>query len=180
MVFGFVTQSGGLIDVSSKPGVGTTFRIYLPRATTEGQALRPATVLLAAPQPHGGEMVLVVEDNASLRQIVMRRLKDMGYQVIAAEDADKALLLMDSEKIDLLLTDIVMPGTMNGIALARLVQTRWPRTRIVLTSGNPDARIHDDDGLPMDTVYLLAKPYRKEVLAKAVREALDLSLAIAR
>jgi PAS domain S-box-containing protein len=170
MVFGFMKQSGGHITVYSEPGKGTTFRLYLPHVED------PVAVQedrLEAPASRGGsETILVVEDHAGLRRIVVRQLSEAGYRVLEAPDAEAAMTIIDSpEAIHLLLTDVVMPGAMDGRDLARVATARRPSLRTLLTSGFPDARW---GGSPSRTGNrLLSKPYRKEELRRAVREVLD-------
>jgi two-component system CheB/CheR fusion protein len=171
MVFGFIKQSGGHIGVYSEPGIGTTFRLFLPRMAEDVPIVEEsaATALL-----HGrGESVLVVEDNAALRRVVTRQLGELGYRVLAAENAAAGLELLDRQSIDLLLTDIVMPGGINGRELARRARQRWPGIKIVFTSGFSEARLNGDAGQLAACTPLLSKPYRKEDLASAAREALD-------
>jgi two-component system, chemotaxis family, CheB/CheR fusion protein len=171
MVFGFIKQSGGHIGVYSEPGIGTTFRLFLPRMTEDVPAVEESG---ATPLLHGrGESVLVVEDNAALRRVVTRQLGELGYRVLAAENAAAGLELLDRQSIDLLLTDIVMPGGINGRELARRARLRWPGIKIVFTSGFSEARLNGDAGPLAACTPLLSKPYRKEDLASAAREALD-------
>jgi two-component system CheB/CheR fusion protein len=171
MVFGFIKQSGGHIGVYSEPGIGTTFRLFLPRVTEDVPAVEESG---ATPLLHGrGESVLVVEDNAALRRVVTRQLGELGYRVLAAENAAAGLELLDRQSIDLLLTDIVMPGGINGRELARRARQRWPGIKIVFTSGFSEARLNGDAGALAACTPLLSKPYRKEDLASAAREALD-------
>jgi two-component system CheB/CheR fusion protein len=171
MVFGFIKQSGGHIGVYSEPGIGTTFRLFLPRMTEDVPAVEESG---ATPLLHGrGESVLVVEDNAALRRVVTRQLGELGYRVLAAENAAAGLELLDRQSIDLLLTDIVMPGGINGRELARRARQRWPGIKIVFTSGFSEARLNGDGGPLAACTPLLSKPYRKEDLASAAREALD-------
>jgi signal transduction histidine kinase/ActR/RegA family two-component response regulator len=171
MVFGFMKQSGGHINVYSEVGVGTTFRLYLPRdrssATTAGEST-------GVPAANGrGERVLVVEDNEALRRLVLRQLSRLGYRVEEAADAAAALKLIDeSGAVDLLFTDVVMAGKVDGFDLARIVIDRWPGTKVVMTSGFPDRAVGEHDDLAM-TVRLLSKPYLKEDLARVLRETLD-------
>jgi PAS domain S-box-containing protein len=171
MVFGFIKQSGGHISVYSEPGIGTTFRLFLPRMTEDhGAAEESAT----APLVHGrGETVLVVEDNAALRRVVARQLGELGYRVLAAENAAVGLRLMEQQHIDLLLTDVVMPGGINGRELARRARQRWPGIKVIFTSGFSQARLNGEAGPLAACTPLLSKPYRKEELASAAREALD-------
>jgi CheY-like chemotaxis protein len=170
MVFGFLRQSGGHVSVYSEPGVGTTFRLYLPRMVTEAL---PREIAEARPveEPAAGETVLVVEDDPAVRRIVLRQLGEFGYRVLECDRAETALELLQREPVDLLFTDIVMPGGLDGIALARMAAERWPALKIVLTSGFPQARV-DGNGEVLGNMQLLSKPYRRAELAAALRIAL--------
>jgi CheY-like chemotaxis protein len=171
MVFGFIKQSGGHIGVYSEPGIGTTFRLFLPRVTEDAAIVEDGIVV---PLLHGrGETVLVVEDNEALRRVVTRQLGELGYRVLAAENAAAGLALLERQSIDLLLTDVVMPGGVDGRELARRARHRWPDIKIVFTSGFSEARLNGDAGPLAACTPLLSKPYRKEDLASAAREALD-------
>jgi PAS domain S-box-containing protein len=171
MVFGFVKQSGGHISVYSEPGVGTTFRLYLPRATMKAEAAETAPPTSV---PHGtGETVLAVEDNPALRRVVMRQLTQLGYRPIEADGAAAALAILERGSVDLLFTDVVMPGPVDGIALAQQTIEHWPRVKVILTSGFPGTKISDQLGPRGAAVRLLSKPYRAEDLAGVLREALD-------
>jgi PAS domain S-box-containing protein len=171
MVFGFMKQSGGHINVYSEPGRGTTFRLYLPPATEIAMAtpddappLQPAGVVR--------ETILVVEDNPKLREIVVKQLSSLGFQVMEADNAQRALdVIAMHGGVDLLFSDVVLPGDMDGCALARQIMARSPRSKIVLTSGFPGARLTDMQGLGI-SVRLLSKPYRKDELSRVVREVL--------
>jgi nitrogen-specific signal transduction histidine kinase/ActR/RegA family two-component response regulator len=171
MVFGFVKQSGGHLAVYSEPGRGSTFSIYLPRVqVADAQAAAPA---LPHPVIGGDETVLVVEDNAQLRRAAARQLAELGYQVREAEHAAAALAKLSSgARVDLLFTDVVMPGTIDGLELAQQAMLLSPGMKVLLTSGFPGVRGRDrhitDSPFP-----LLNKPYRYEELARAVREVLD-------
>jgi PAS domain S-box-containing protein len=169
MVFGFLRQSAGHVNVYSEPGVGTTFRLYLPRSADTGAARDTG---YAQPLPRGaGQRVLVVEDNSGVRRVVARQLRDLGYRVVECDGPSAALDVLQSERIDLLFTDIVMPGGLDGVELARLARERWPALKVVLTSGFPQSRL-DRESAAGD-IALLSKPYRKEDLAAALRVALD-------
>jgi signal transduction histidine kinase len=166
MVYGFIKQSGGHINVYSEPGIGTTFRLYLPRAQAGAAAEQRTAVETLA---HGaGETVLVVEDNAGLRRVVTRQVRELGYRVLEAENAAAALALLEAESVDVLFADIVMPGELNGLELTRIVLDRWPQMHALLTSGFP-AGIN---GRIDTTARVLTKPYRKAELAKALSESL--------
>jgi signal transduction histidine kinase len=169
MVFGFIKQSGGHINVYSEVGIGTTFRLYLRRAEIEAEAASIAapTALVRG----AGETILAVEDNASLRRVVVRQLTELGYRVIEAEDAQAALRVLESETVDLLFTDVVMPGGTSGYEIARTALTRWPAIKIVLTSGFPEYKLNGNGAAA--NLRLLSKPYRRDDLSRVVREVLD-------
>ncbi len=171
MVFGFVKQSGGHINVSSTPGQGTVFRLHLPRAEP---GLDPASDAASRrTAPRGGETILVVEDNAAMRGIVVKQLQQLGYAVVEADTAADALEVLAAEpEIALLFTDVVMPGGMDGVALAREAVARWPRLRVLLTSGIPETYFRAGSA-PGPHPRMLTKPYRRGELARAVRDALD-------
>jgi CheY-like chemotaxis protein len=169
MVFGFLKQSGGHINVYSELGRGTTFRLYLrpdDALTEEADASAPDAGQLVG----AGERILVVEDNIKLRTVLVRQLVELGYCVIEAENPTEALALAESgSDIDLLLTDIVMPGKLDGLDLAREFIIRQPDVRILLTSGFPGDRVADF-AEATGNLRLLAKPYRKQELALTLRE----------
>jgi CheY-like chemotaxis protein len=119
-----------------------------------------------------GEIVLLVEDNTGMRRIAQRQLRDLGYRVLECDRAATALETLQREPVDLLLTDIVMPGGLDGVELSRIAHERWPHLKIILTSGFPQARV-EGDGEVAATMTLLSKPYHKEELATALRTALD-------
>ncbi len=169
MVFGFIKQSGGHINVYSEVGTGTIFRLYLPRAgvgAEAGGSITPAALVRGS-----GETVLVVEDNASLRRVVVRQLTELGYRVLEAADAQTALRVIESERVDLILTDVVMPGGTSGYDIARAVLSRWPAIKIVLTSGFPENKINGDANTP--SLPLLSKPYRRDELGRLIRDVLE-------
>jgi PAS domain S-box-containing protein len=170
MVFGFLRQSGGHVNVYSEPGIGTTFRLYLPRAQVEADAAVPLEV---EPIRRGaGETLLVVEDNNGVRRVVTRQLQELGYRVLEHDQAAEALAVLEREPVDLLFSDVVMPGGIGGIELARLALERRPSMKILLTSGFPNVRGDKNANLPVG-VPLLSKPYSREELAAALRATLD-------
>jgi signal transduction histidine kinase len=171
MVFGFIRQSGGHINVYSEVGHGTTFRLYLPRG---GEAPATATADRAgAAGPEGqGELVLAIEDNANARRILVRQLESLGYRAIEAETGDEALALLRQARVDLLLSDIVMPGEIDGLELAEAARRLNPELKVLMMSGFPGSAFNGGKGLP-GGLRLLSKPYRKDELARAVREVLE-------
>jgi signal transduction histidine kinase len=170
MVFGFLRQSGGHITVYSELGAGTTFRLYLPRAT--GSARTPEDKRVAALAQGVGETILVVEDNPEIRRLVMRQLSGLGYRAIETGSGPEALEVLNREPVDLLLTDIVMPGGLDGVDLARIAIEKWPALKVVLTSGFPEARI-DIESEMLRSLHLLSKPYSRAELATMLRSTLD-------
>jgi signal transduction histidine kinase len=169
MVFGFMKQSGGHISAYSEFGEGTTFRLYLPPVPDAVASTEPTTQ--ATPELGRNEVILAVEDSAGLREILVRQLTSAGYRVLEAGDARVALETIDSgADIDLLLTDIVMPGGMNGHELARLAMLRRPDLKTLLTTGFSDVTNGNGTSVPL---HILRKPYRKDELLHYVREALD-------
>jgi CheY-like chemotaxis protein len=174
MVFGFLKQSGGHINVYSEPGIGTTIRLYLPRAQGDERAEEQGA---EEPLPMGNsEMVLIVEDNAALRRLAARQLGELGYRVREAENAQEALdaVALDPA-VDVLFTDVVMPGGMDGHELAARVTQRWPHIAALLTSGFPGRMIGGRE--KRHGAQLLNKPYRRDQLARALREVIERSSA---
>jgi CheY-like chemotaxis protein len=169
MVFGFLRQSEGHVNVYSELGVGTTFRLYLPRVKAETEQCDAAAA--GAVTRGAGQTILVVEDNPGMRRVVLRQLRELGYRVLECDSAVGALELLPREAVDLLFSDIVMPGGLDGIELARAARERWPEIKIILTSGFPQSRLDERDLL--GSLQLLSKPYRKEELAAALRAAFD-------
>jgi CheY-like chemotaxis protein len=170
MVFGFVKQSNGHIKIYSEEGHGTTVKIYLPRATGLDQS---ASELLASTQIEGGnELVLVVEDDALVRKYVIAQVQSLGYTTLEASNAVEALKAIDNNPtIDLLFTDVIMPGSMNGRQLVDEALKRRPALKTLYTSGyTENAIVHH--GRLDSGVLLLAKPYRKLDLARMIRLAL--------
>ncbi len=168
MVFGFARQSDGYVRVSSTLGEGTTFQLLLPRVLDGESPAMPEEPPPAAPVG-GSETVLVVEDNAELRAIVVRQLREQGYRVLETEDAAGALALLERAPIDLLMTDMMLPGGVNGLELVRQAHDLLPGLPVLLASSHADAMQEADGGPPFPT---LAKPFRAAELARAVRGAL--------
>ncbi|CAO3431890.1 response regulator [Azospirillum endophyticum] len=192
MIHGFVKQSGGAICIDSTPGAGTTFRLYLPRAAMDA-VHGPASDEDGADEALAGrgETVLVVDDDPDVRAVAVQAVGALGYRVLEADGAVAALALLDRQPVDLLFTDIVMPGGLNGRELALEGLRRHPSLRVLFASGyangsrapGPEAGASTatdgsaDPGAVLGAVLsraeTLAKPYRDGVLARALRRALD-------
>src|SRR5262245_21257636 len=170
MVYGFVKQSNGHVAIYSEPGLGTTVRIYLP-AVAAGTGKAPSLVPSETVAATGRESVLVAEDDPFVRSYAVTCLSSLGYRVVEAADGDEALQkLTDGAEIDLLFTDVVMPG-MNGWELAERARDMRPGLKVLLTSGYALETLAERGRLPKGAV-ILNKPYRKADLAKRLREAL--------
>jgi PAS domain S-box-containing protein len=170
MVYGFIKQSGGHLRIDSEEGLGTTFSLYLPRST---QAAASSSVAAKGELQRGSETILLVEDDELVRTYVEAQLKSFGYRTIAAANGPDALDLVDQgTAFDLLFTDVVMPGGMNGRELADAVLQRRPGLPVLFMSGYPEAAMMHDGRLDPD-VTLLSKPYRPADLAHAIRQVLD-------
>jgi PAS domain S-box-containing protein len=169
MVFGFVKQSGGHIKIYSEEGHGTSVKMYLPRATGLNQTA--AEELVSSNVEGGHEAILVVEDDSMVRRYVVTQIENLGYTTLEAANAAEALKIIDTARIDLLFTDVIMPGTMNGRQLVEEALKRKPSLKVLYTSGyTENAIVHH--GRLDSGVLLLAKPYRKSELARMLRLAL--------
>jgi len=173
MVYGFMKQSNGHVSIYSEVDLGTTVRLYLPAHSTMPADVTVAKTAAEGEPPRGRETVLVTEDDPFVRAYVVSSLEDLGYRVIAAQDAREALThLNQTGNIDLLFTDIVMPGGLNGWELAEKAQQIKPSLKLLFTSGYAletlvaRGRIHPDTAI-------LNKPYRRPELARRLREVLD-------
>jgi nitrogen-specific signal transduction histidine kinase/ActR/RegA family two-component response regulator len=172
MVYGFVKQSNGFVYIDSEQGKGTTVRLYLPRAEIE--QLRPESDLSKpAGLPNGNETILVVEDAVAVRTAAVSLLESLGYRVLQAHDGPSALKLVDEHlDIDLVLTDVVMPGGMKGPDLARHVLKRRPDVKLLYMSGYADDAGFRD-GVFEPYAELIGKPFQSEELARQVRKVLE-------
>ena len=173
MVYGFVKQSGGHVTIYSEPGQGSTVKVYLPRFSRPKVKPEPATRRAAAAKRSRGETILVVEDDEEVRRSSVEALREMGYQVLEAGDAmDGVRLIVDRGDIDLLFTDIGLPGGVNGRALADAARSAQPDLRVLFTTGyTRNAILHN--GMLDKGVHFIAKPFNLEALAAKVREVLD-------
>ncbi len=173
-VYGIIRQSGGFLDIKSKVGSGTTFLIYLPRAseTDEVEQDEVEQEKVATKDLTGSECILLVEDEAAVRTFAQRALANKGYKVLCAENGDAALSLFEKEgadKIDLLITDVVMPG-IDGSALAQKIRKQSPNLKIIFMSGYTEDKLKDQLG---DNTYFLPKPFTLKVLAAKVKEVFE-------
>lgn len=169
MVYGFVRQSGGHIDIESEIGRGSTLKFYLPRSTQSEDSLMESDSI---PVTGGNEMILVAEDDESVRETVVAMLTDLGYRVLKAKDAQSALSIIESGMpIDLLFTDVIMPGPMKSTELARKARERMPDLAVLFTSGYTEDAFAGPGRLG-EAVELLSKPYSREALARKLRHML--------
>ncbi len=161
MAYGFAKQSGGGISIQSQPDHGTTVLMVLPLATPEPEADLPGEEMAL---PHGGELVLLVEDEPNVRRVVRQQLIDLGYPVIEAENGAQALDMVGQiADIAIVVSDVIMPGGINGRQLAEAVLAEHPQMRIVLMSGYTDEVMENNPDLPV-----LAKPFVRQDLARAL------------
>ena len=170
-VYGFARQSGGHLRIYSEVGHGTTVRIYLPGARDAAVATRPAEEI--KPLPVGNQTVLLVEDDDAVQAMAQRTLEELGYQVLTASDAHGALQLIKARgtSIDLMFTDIVMPGGFNGFQLAEEAKRLNPHLRLLFATGYAEEaarRAYKNE----DGAQILSKPYRRRDLSEAVAAAL--------
>ena len=175
MVYGFVKHSGGHITIYSEVGHGTTFNLTFPRVDgATGQ--RPAKVKSAS-DPEARETILVVEDDERVRQLTITRLKLIGYQVLEANDGPKALdILTRGDAIDLVFTDLIMPGGISGRELAARARELKPGIKVLLTSGYAEELVHGED-LERERLRVLRKPYLQADLVATLREVLTADAA---
>ena len=171
MVYGFIKQSGGHVTVYSEEGEGTTIKLYLPRSTaTRPVDLKPEADETSVAQ---GETVLVVEDDPDLRTLTVSQFRKLGYRVIEAATGPEALKQLGSAAwVDLLLTDMMLPGGMNGRELATEAKRRAPGISVLYMSGYAENAITHQDRLDPNA-KLLQKPFSRAELNRAVRQALD-------
>jgi PAS domain S-box-containing protein len=172
-VYGIIKQSGGYILVSSEPGKGTTFKIYLPRVTSTGETIDVQTQDAVPPVEEGHETILVVEDEGNLRRLARQFLEKQGYKVLEAADGAAAITISSSYAgpIHLLLTDVIMPG-MNGRELAQRLTSLRPQTRVLFMSGYTENVIGHNGTLDAG-ITLLPKPFSLPALKAKVREVLS-------
>jgi len=168
-VHGIVARNGGSVEVSSEIGQGSSFTVYFPRAAAAEMVVAPPPVR----RPRGGtQTVLVVEDENALREVARKMLVRLGYTVLVAANADQALRLFEQNgAIDVLLTDVVMPGA-SGPELTRQLAERYPALKVIYMSGYTEDAIVEH-GVLHSGVALLHKPFTSDTLDRKVREALE-------
>jgi signal transduction histidine kinase len=174
MIYGFAKQSGGYLRLSSEVGVGTTIRLYLPRAQSEVACAAPQarSTGSARPTASAGGAILVVDDNIDLRRVAVKRLTDLGYTCSEAENGSGALALLDAgERFDLLFTDVGLPGGILGNELAKMAAERQPGLKILFTTGY--AKVDKSNGEDQtELTPMLRKPYRGQELTEKVQAIL--------
>jgi two-component system, cell cycle sensor histidine kinase and response regulator CckA len=169
-IYGWTKQSGGHLNIYSEVGKGTTIKLYLPRAKDAAAA---APVRSVEGPPVGSETVLIVEDNSEVRRVAVRQLKELGYHVMEARDAEEALEMVDRGiNFELLFSDVIMPGKLTGYDLARAIRKRMPGAKILFASGYTALTAQDGSG-GLGLGPLITKPYSKRDLAHFVRNVLD-------
>lgn len=170
MIYGFAKQSGGQVHIDSEPGQGTTVSIYLPRHRGAAEGLGAAPAGEAAPPAGQGETILVVDDEPSVRMLVVDLLGDLGYTVLEAEDGAGGLALLESNaRIDLLISDVGLPGMMNGRQMADAARVRRPGLKVLFITGYAEAALLDHGQLGPG-MSVLTKPFSIDAMAGRVRE----------
>ncbi len=172
MIHGFVRQSGGQIRVYSEPGLGTTMCLYLPRY--HGGAVEPESVVLSSSSASGhGETVLVIDDEASVRSLVAEVLREQGYATVEAGDGPSGLRMLDSERrIDLLVTDVGLPGGLNGRQVADAARIRRPDLKVLFITGYAE-NAAVGNGLLEPGMEVMTKPFLMTDLAAKVATMID-------
>jgi CheY-like chemotaxis protein len=170
MVFGFVKQSGGHIEIASDVGQGTRVQLYFPRTLRAAASETPSPDV---PQRGGHERILVVEDNEAVRVSVVELLREEGYQILTATNGDVAMqMLMEGLAVDMIFTDVVMPGLIKSSDLAAWAKVQEPPVAVLFTSGHTRDIISRNHQLSPDT-HLLSKPYNPDALRQMVRRVLN-------
>ncbi len=170
MVFGFIQRSKGYINVESEQGFGSTFRIYLPRSNKAIQTVNVPADELTEALPEGNETILVVDDEEALLELAEELLLDMGYRVLTAGNGLQALEVLTKEpNIDLMISDVIMPGGINGYELAERATTDYPELKVLLASGYTE-KLASSENHKRFSLNMLAKPYSQAELAEKVRQ----------
>ncbi len=170
MVFGFIQRSKGHINVESEQDIGTTFRLYLPRSNEVTQKVDASTKESKGALPEGNETILVVDDEEALLELAEESLLDLGYRVLTAGNGQQALDVLTREaNIDLMISDVIMPGGINGYELAERVTADHPELKVLLASGYTE-KVTTSENHKRFSANLLAKPYSQVELAQKVRQ----------
>jgi len=180
MVFGFIERSKGYIKVNSEVDIGTTFKIYLPRDEDQKIIEKNAGIANDEMLPKGVETILVVDDEEELCELAKDSLQLLGYKVLTAFDGKQALKILESNSdIDLVFTDVVMPGGLNGYELANIVENKYSQIKILLTSGYTKKAVVNNGKDKFNAARfennILSKPYTRQNLTNKIRQTLDYS-----
>jgi CheY-like chemotaxis protein len=168
MVYGFARQSGGVVKLDSTPGVGTAITLYLPRAEAAEAPAEPQPLL--RPPRGEGETVLIVEDDPAVRLLVVEVLKELGYVVLEAADSETALeILGRTQRVDLLISDVGLPGGLNGRQLAEIAREQRPELPVLFVTGYAE-RAAERRGFLGPGMQMITKPFAMEALAAKVKE----------
>ncbi len=173
MVFGFTQQTNGACHIDSTPGQGTTVSMYFPEVIEPSEVNRETEDNEELPSLNS-EVILVVEDEPRVRRVTLRALKSLGYKTLEVENADMAKTIIESgEHIDLLLSDIIMPGEMDGRMLAVWAKEHYPQIKIILTSGfSESVKEVGMEKVQIESFPIIEKPYSTVELAKQIRSML--------
>ena len=172
-VYGFAKTAGGYVTIYSELGIGTTVKLYLPQSSSRAIVLEPAAEMPSLQSARGRETILLVEDDEEVLTVTAESLKELGYQVVTAVDAARALEILQGDlPIDLLFSDVIIPGGTNGAQLAVKARCVRPELKVLLTSGYTAAALSLEHGLP-DNLNVVGKPYQRDELAVKLRLAIS-------
>jgi CheY-like chemotaxis protein len=169
MVYGFVRQSGGQVRIYSEPDLGTMVCLYLPRHVGKADNIESLPDFSEAPRAEEGETVLVIDDEPAVRMLVTEVLQDLGYAAIEAADGPSALKVLQSDRrIDLMISDVGLPGGMNGRQLADTARTLRPTLKVLFITGYAENAVVGEGQLEPD-IHVLTKPFPMEILASRIK-----------
>jgi len=169
MIYGFTQQSGGQVRIYSEEGEGTTVRIYLPRHQGEADQEQEQTMLSDAPRAEAGETVLIVDDEPSVRMLVTDVLEELGYAAVEAADGVAGLKVLESDmRIDLLITDVGLPGGLNGRQMADAARRGRPKLRVLFITGYAE-NASIGNGRMAPGMHVMVKPFGMEMLASRIK-----------